>query len=122
MWDEDDLWAKLGGEGDLPVVGDWDGDGKDDIGIFGHTWSGDPRAISREPGLPHSLNTPKSLAKNMLPDKADAPLRKRMVKVSVQGSLRADLIDHVFSFGVSGDYAVAGDWGRQRRRLHWRFS
>ncbi len=110
VWDEDDLWAKLGSQGDLPVVGDWDGDGKDDIGVFGHTWSGDPRAIKREPGLPHSLNTPKSLAKNMPPDKADAPLRKRMVKVSVQGSLRADLIDHVFSFGVSGDYAIAGDW------------
>ena len=110
QWDEDDLWAKLGAEGDLPVVGDWDGDGKDDIGVFGPAWAGDPRAIRREPGLPHSLNKPKQLAKNLPPSKDDAPLGKRMVKVSVQGSLRADLIDHVFNFGVTGDYAVAGDW------------
>ena len=34
VWDEDDLWAKLGSVGDLPVVGDWDGDGTDTIGLF----------------------------------------------------------------------------------------
>ena len=34
-WDEEDIWLKLGTKGDQPVVGDWDGDGKDDIGIFG---------------------------------------------------------------------------------------
>jgi hypothetical protein len=32
-WDDEDLWAKLGDKADLPVVGDWDGDGKEDIGI-----------------------------------------------------------------------------------------
>ncbi|MEX2141975.1 MAG: SdrD B-like domain-containing protein [Pirellulales bacterium] len=110
QWDEDDLWAKLGAEGDLPVVGDWDGDGKDDIGVFGRAWTGDPRAIAHEPGLPHSLNMPKATAKNLPPNKEDAPLRRRMVKVSVQGALRADLIDHVFNFGVTGDHPVAGDW------------
>ena len=25
----------LGGAGDQPLVGDWDGDGKSDIGVFG---------------------------------------------------------------------------------------
>jgi hypothetical protein len=77
LWDDEDLWAQLGNEGDKPVVGDWDGDGKDDIGIFGRAWAGDPRAIAREPGLPHSLNQPKRLAKNIPPDKEHAPLRRR---------------------------------------------
>ena len=27
-WDEEDLWAQLGSAHDLPVVGDWDGDGR----------------------------------------------------------------------------------------------
>ena len=44
------MWAKLGGERDLPVVGDWDGDGKDDIGIFGPEWTGDPREEKRGRG------------------------------------------------------------------------
>jgi hypothetical protein len=110
QWDEDDLWAKLGDEGDVPVVGDWDGDGKDDLGIYGAPWANDPRAIAREPGLPHSLNEPKRIAKNIPPKQEDAPLRKRMIKVSVQGALRADLIDHVFNFGVTGDHPVSGDW------------
>ena len=39
-WDTTDLWAQLGDEGELPVTGDWDGDGKDDIGIFGPAWFG----------------------------------------------------------------------------------
>jgi hypothetical protein len=56
------------------------------------------------------LNKPKELAKNLPPQEEDAPLRRRMVKLSVQGSLRADLIDHVFNFGVTGDHPVAGDW------------
>ncbi len=56
VWDEGDLWAKLGYDGDKPVVGDWDGDGKDDIGIFGKAWAGDPRQDAREPGLPDSSN------------------------------------------------------------------
>ena len=110
QWDEDDLWAKLGSEGDKPVVGDWDGDGKDDIGVFGRPWPNDPRAIKREPGLPHSLNKPKQVAKNIPPRKEEAPLGRRMMKISMQGPLRADLIDHVFNFGVAGDRAVAGDW------------
>ncbi len=110
QWDEGDLWAQLGTDGDKPVVGDWDGDGKDDIGIFGPAWAGDPRAITREPGLPHSLNRRNSIAKNVPPKPEDASLGKRMVKVTSQGALRADLIDHVFNYGVAGDRAVAGDW------------
>ncbi len=30
----DDGWYGLGGVGDTPVVGDWNGDGLDDIGVF----------------------------------------------------------------------------------------
>ncbi len=110
QWDEGDLWAQLGKDGDKPVVGDWDGDGKDDIGIFGPAWAGDPRAISREPGLPHSLNRRNSIAKNVPPKPEDASLGKRMVKVTSQGALCADLIDHVFNYGVAGDRPLAGDW------------
>ena len=57
-WDEGDLWAKLGTRDDLPVTGDWDADGKTDIGIYGPAWPRDPWAISREPGLPDADNFP----------------------------------------------------------------
>ncbi len=39
MWDEGDIWLKMGEKGDQPVIGDWDGDGKDDVGIFGRKWA-----------------------------------------------------------------------------------
>ncbi len=110
VWDEGDLWAQLGGEEDLPVVGDWDGDGKTDIGIFGPAWPGDYRAIAAEPGLPDAENLPAALPKNLPPRPQHATDGRRILKNGRQGIVRADLIDHVFQYGTSGDKPVAGDF------------
>jgi protocatechuate 3,4-dioxygenase beta subunit len=110
QWDENDLWAKLGQDGDQPVAGDWDGDGKADIGIFGPAWIGDRKAIESEPGLPDSLNLPKNRFKNVPPDAAHATIGYRSMKRTMAGKFRSDLIDHVFEYGTAGDRAVVGDW------------
>ena len=34
----------------------------------------------------------------------------RVLKRTVRGKIRADLIDHVFHYGTPGDVPVAGDW------------
>ncbi|HTN74830.1 MAG TPA: SdrD B-like domain-containing protein, partial [Pirellulaceae bacterium] len=113
-WDDEDLWAKLGNEADLPVVGDWDGDGKDDIGIFGPEWPGDPEAIEVEPGLPDPQNQRRlpldNKPKNVPPKPEDATLGHRLLKHAKTGKSRADLIDHVFRYGSGHDKPVAGDW------------
>jgi len=112
IWDEGDLWARLGEAGDQPVVGDWDGDGKDDIGIFGPAWPGDPRAVAAEPGLPDALNkdAPGLRYKNIPPDPSQAPIGVRTMKRTALGDFRSDLIDHVFRYGSENDVAVAGDF------------
>ena len=110
VWDDGDLWAKLGDAGDLPVVGDWDGDGKDDIGIFGPEWAGDPKAVMSEPGLPDRQNETQGARKNMPPRPHDTALGHRTLKRTANGEVRTDVIDHVFYFGGSGDIPVAGDW------------
>jgi len=110
VWDEGDLWAKLGDGDDMPVTGDWDGDGKVDIGIFGRSWLGDPRALRREAGLPDRQNEPNGRYKNLPPDPQQAPEEVRTLKRTAEGRLRADVIDHVFEFGRPGDKAIAGDW------------
>ncbi len=110
VWDEGDLWAKLGHDGDQPVTGDWDADGKTDIGIFGPAWPGDPKAILKEPGLPDPYNVRDENPKNLPPQKEDAALGARTMKLTSTGQLRADLIDHVFHYGTAGDRAVTGDW------------
>jgi hypothetical protein len=113
QWDENDLWAKLGGEADKPVTGDWDDDGKTDIGIFGPAWARDPWAIANEPGLPDVDNyptRPTHKAKNMPPTAAEATSGGRVLKRTASGKLRADLIDHVFHYGTPGDVPIAGDW------------
>jgi len=110
IWDDGDLWARLGHEGDLPVTGDWDGDGKTDIGIFGPAWAGDPRAVAAEPGLPDIQNEPTGRFKNIPPNPDEATIGWRTLKRTSRGLLRADLIDHVFHYGTAGDQPVAGDW------------
>ncbi len=111
VWDEKDLWIKLGTKGDQPVAGDWNGDGKTDIGIFGHAWAGDAKAVTREPGLPDAQNVAvKSRPKNVPPDPADAAAGYRTLKKGHAGKMRSDVIDHVFQYGMKGDIAVVGDW------------
>jgi len=109
IWDDADLWARLGKAGDVPVTGDWDGDGKTDIGIFGPSWSGDARAIAAEPGLPDGDNQTTGRYKNLPPEPEEATVGWRTMKRSAGGKFRADLIDHVFQYGTAGDRAVAGD-------------
>ncbi|MEX1040713.1 MAG: SdrD B-like domain-containing protein [Pirellulaceae bacterium] len=110
VWDEGDLWAKLGHDGDMPVVGDWDGDGKVDIGIYGKAWPGDPKAIRHEPGLPSPANIHMASVKNMPPKVEEATLGVRSMRLTSQPKLRNDLIDHVFHFGTVGDHPLVGDW------------
>ena len=110
QWDNEDLWARLGEKDDLPVTGDWDGDGKADIGVFGRAWPGDARAIRHEPGLPDSENSARGRQKNVPPEKQHATSGHRMLQHSATGRIRADLIDHVFHFGVQTDVPVVADW------------
>ncbi len=109
-WDQDDLWAKLGRRDDLPVTGDWDGDGKHDIAIFGRAWPGDPRHIAAEPGLPADENAKHGPTKNVPPQAAEATMGIRAMQLTSTGSMRSDLIDHVFLYGWGGDVPIAGDW------------
>lgn len=109
-WDEEDIWLKLGTRGDQPVVGDWDGDGKDDVGIFGRKWTGDDRALAYETGLPSPENRHRIRAKNVPPPAEHAPDDPRLLKKSHSGQARADVIDHVFQFGGGKDIAISGDF------------
>lgn len=109
IWDRGDLWAKLGEKGDLPVVGDWDNDGKDDIGIFGPEWDTDEAALAAEPGLPDPENRLVTTPKN-LPPRGKVVGHDRLMQRSVSGDPRSDIIDHVFRFGGDTDQPVAGDF------------
>lgn len=109
VWDSGDLWAKLGDKADLPVIGDWDNDGKDDIGIFGPEWEGDEEALAKEPGLPDPENKMISIPKNLPPRNA-IPGQERLMQRSVAGEPRSDVIDHVFRFGTESHQPVAGDF------------
>jgi len=110
VWDDEDLWAKLGTKDDKPVTGDWDGDGKDDIGIFGPAWAGDPKAIAAEPGLPEANNITTGKHKNLPPKEHEATLGERTLQRTAHGVPRKDVIDHVFNYGSPIDEPVTGDF------------
>ena len=116
VFDQGDLWARLGKRLDLPVTGDWDGDGKVDIGIFGREWFGDEFTIQNEPGLPDAENHTDDAKKNIPPQDKDSdgePIalkRKRLLQHRHGGRVRADVVDHVFRFGHKDDLPVTGDW------------
>jgi protocatechuate 3,4-dioxygenase beta subunit len=111
QWDEHDMWARLGSRHDAPVIGDWDGDGKDDIGIFGPRWPRDPVAVKYEPGLPDAANRVVSeIPKNVPPAAAHATDGARHLKRAATAAERSDRIDHVFFFGGSRDVPLAGDF------------
>ena len=121
IWDEQDLFAKLGDAEDRPVVGDWDGDGKDDIGIFGPIWEKDREAIERDPGLPNPDNSPLTRPKNVPPTDADATNGARVMKLTSFGKQRADVVDHVFGTEDGSITPVTGDWNGNGIRSIGRF-
>ncbi|MEM9826619.1 MAG: SdrD B-like domain-containing protein [Planctomycetota bacterium] len=113
IWDDGDLWIRLGTPLDRPVVGDWDGDGKDDVGIFGRRWERDLARIRRDPGLPDPANHRRRKVDARDTRPARESIRhdyERLLQRGVDGGLRADAVDHVFQYGVHADTPLAGDW------------
>ena len=113
IWDSGDLWIRMGTEMDAPVVGDWDGDGKDDVGIFGRMWEQDPARIKHDPGLPDPANRRRrniDATARGVEDRGEADRRERLMKRGDDGDLRAAAVDHVFAYGEPTDAPVAGDW------------
>ena len=109
-WDDDDLWAEMGSSDDLPVVGDWDGDGKDDIGVYGLQWPGDIDALAQDPGLPDLANREVSKPKNVPPTRQRGASRTRLMQTTARGDVRANVVDHVFQYGQGLEAAVTGDF------------
>ena len=110
QWDKEDLLARLGDIEDRPVVGDWDGDGKDDIGIYGPMWERDLEAIENEPGLPNPDNDPYTRPKNVPPHVAEATNGSRVMRLTSYGREQADVVDHVFGLDEEDKVPVTGDW------------
>ncbi len=107
-WDRDDLWVHCGTAGDLPITGDWDGDGKTDIGVVGRAWLGDDDAVANEPGLSDADNP------NQHPSRVASPAHRKLARVVVHCTARslpqAVVVSHVMTLGEVGDVPVVGDF------------
>ena len=108
VWDQDDLWARLGNEGDQPIVGDWDGDGKTDIGVYGQHPTAEADSASNERGLPDANNDNASNDGENASGTSALPVR--LVKCGATGPVFHNTIDHCFNLGTERGIAVAGDF------------
>jgi len=109
----------LGQVGDLPVAGDWNGDGFDTVGVFrtgNSTWflsNGFLGVIDFKPFIFGSLGS-LPIAGDWNGDGIDSPgeFTPKVGLMSLNNVIGAGngIGDIVFNFGQSGDLPVAGDW------------
>jgi len=115
----------FGEPGDLPMAGDWDGDGKDDIGVFRPGKIGTfllriPLPAPFCPLCPQTIFTTKTVAfgsAGQLPVAGDWNSDGKdevgvFDPVITRFFLTEDFVDptFIFLFGIGGDRPIAGDW------------
>jgi serine-aspartate repeat-containing protein C/D/E len=86
-------------------VGDWDGDGKDDIGVFGPDRSARPGG---EAGLPDAANQAASDPPDSASDRQNRAVRSSMLGAG--GDVQVEAVNHVLVLGAEAGVAVAGDF------------
>lgn len=110
-WDEGDLYIRLGDKDDQPVVGDWDGDGKDDVGVFGPHNSTDGAKNQATAGLPDAENNQASGNKVSDENADDKPaLPQRVLQKTAAGQPQASEVDYVLIFNGRRGIPLAGDF------------
>ncbi len=117
-----DITIRFGNAGDLPVAGDWDGNGISDVGVFRPST---PQFLLRLP----TANGSEEVITINFGQAGDLPVAGDWNGdgIDTPGVFRADRVgtflltnsiannsspqpDHVFSFGRAGDLPLAGDW------------
>ena len=122
-WDgsDTDVFTRWGLPCDRPVVGDWNGDGKSDIGIFrpssgiwnpdsngNHVWEGSDTSVSWG-----YLGIYRLLAIGMAMAKSISAFSGRVMVSGVltrMGTLSGKVLIRVLSWGLPNDTPVVGDW------------
>ncbi len=110
---EPDLSFEFGRPGDLPVVGDWVGNGVDTPGVFRDgTWLLRSRNSSGEPDIVFDYGRAGDvpLVGDWNGDGTDTPGVVRGNRWLLRNANRGGPADLDFDFGLVGDRPVAGDW------------
>ena len=92
VWNSGDLHLRLGSTADQAICGDWNGDGRTDIGRLGFAQPDDLAALDTEPGLPDSEN------------------QTLLTRYPLEMHSTSHAPRHVLHFGGADDLAVAGDF------------
>ncbi|GAA5528357.1 M23 family metallopeptidase [Herpetosiphon gulosus] len=107
-----DFSFNYGQANDIPIVGDWDGDGKDTPGVVrGNMWYlsnsyGEPYTISFNFGEAGDI----PVVGDWDGDGKDTPGLVRGTIWYISNSLNGGWADRSFGFGEAGDIPVVGDW------------
>ncbi len=120
-WDAGDIQFSFGAASDIPVVGDWNGDGVDTIGVFrdgywyiddngNDQWDGDAGDIQFGFGTASDI----PVVGDWNGDGADTIGVFRdgrwYLDVNGNGQWDGDAVDQQFGFGAASDVPVVGKW------------
>jgi len=117
-----DIVSFYGIDGDIPVTGDWDGDGVDTVGIYRHypSWGGAVFALSNGFSEPYDIvsfygsDGDVPVTGDWDGDGVDTvgiyrPLPGGGAMFALSNGF-SEPFDIVFNYGIDGDIPVAGDW------------
>ena len=126
VYDSSDTMYNFGQPGDIPIVGDWNGDGKDDLGVFRNVNGvGEFILDTNEDGVLDAgdttfifgLGTDKPIVGDWNGDGKDEVGVFRgnangvgVFSLDTNGDHQFDAGDQVFTFGLATDKIVIGDW------------
>gem|GEM_PF-5459988 len=113
-----DVASTFGRSGDEPLVGDWDGDGRDTIGVRRGAEFFLKNSLGQGPADVNFIYGRASdgvLVGDWNGDGTDTIAVVRGNKVFARNSLSAGLADVEFTFGRVGDTYLAGDWNGDGR-------
>jgi subtilisin family serine protease len=126
-WTSDDLnWIKYFGlSGDIPVAGDWNGDGIDELGVFrqgtwfldhdgSYSWSADDLNWIKYFGISGDIPVTGDWNGDGIDELGIYRQGAWFLDHDGSNSWSADDLNWIKYFGISGDIPVAGDWNGDR--------
>lgn len=114
--------AYFGSPGDLPVRGDWNGDGLDEIGVFRNGWwyldlNGNYQFDGADAAFSFGSPGDQPVVGDWNGDGRSeiGVFRNGFWYLDLNGNRTFDGGDSVFAYGTAGDIAVVGDWNHDGR-------